>query len=615
VVGNAVAVGIAYFFAARLSLSLLTDPDGVAVFWPAAGVSAGILIAVGRQARWAVATGTMAATIIANLMGDRNIWSAIVFALANAGEAMLTAWLIERYVGPNFNLGRLSHVVGLMAAAIVSPAMSGIVGTLGFIFFHNSSADILTTWRHWFISDAIGIITVAPLAIGLASAVRDPPAQREVVVGSAALVVVAAASMILILLPLTSFKTVTPVALLFPLLLWPAARCRPAFAAAASFIVSLFIVWGITFQLGPFGDPGLSMDTRIVSAQITILSVMLCTFVSASLFFERRDHATAIETSEARLQEALKAGGVTAFDWDVRSGLSQRSANAVQMLGLGPQEALDESTFLARVHPDDRARFKELLHGLGPKNPSYKATFRYTRPDGEELWLEESAEAEFDNSGCITRLTGLTVDVSARERAERHQRILMAELDHRVKNVLAGISMIVTASRRGRDSIDEFVRTLEGRLHSKARAHALLSESRWNSVDLRQLVNEQLASYTKDAVTTSGADVMLPPAATEAVSMALHELATNAAKYGALSTPGGRVSVSWDREADENGKPRLIIVWQEFGGPPIAAESSRSGFGTKLIRELIPHEIGGTVDWTPAPEGVYCRMVIPLERA
>src|SRR5499433_934738 len=167
--GLAVAVGIAYFFAAQLSLGLLTKPDGVAVFWPAAGVSAGVLIALGRSARVPVALGAIVATLVANLMGDRTVWGASAFAVCNAIEALLTAWLIERYVGPRFTLGRLRHVLALLAAAIVATAVSGIGGTIAYVLFHNSTAPIVTTWQHWFASDAVGIITVAPLLIGLAA--------------------------------------------------------------------------------------------------------------------------------------------------------------------------------------------------------------------------------------------------------------------------------------------------------------------------------------------------------------------------------------------------------------------------------------------------------------
>src|SRR6185503_12551426 len=200
-VGLDIAVGIAYFLAARLSLFLLTKPDGVAVFWPAAGVSSGVLIALGPRALLPVIAGTMAATVTANLFGDRNILSAIVFALSNALEAGLMAALVERYFGPSFTLDRLRNVLGLLAAAIVATAISGIVGTLGFKLFHSSTASFLTIWHHWFLSDAIGIVTVAPLLIGLLSALRDPPPRHEISEGAAMLVLLLIASGIIVLLP------------------------------------------------------------------------------------------------------------------------------------------------------------------------------------------------------------------------------------------------------------------------------------------------------------------------------------------------------------------------------------------------------------------------------
>jgi integral membrane sensor domain MASE1 len=140
----ALVVGCVYTLSAQMSLALLT-PDGVAVFWPAAGVAAGTLIAGGPNARWGVAGGTMVGTIVANLLGDRNLWSSVIFAVCNAGEALLTAGLIERYFGSAFSLDRLRHVLGLVGAAIVATAVSGIGGTLGFTVFHNTTASIFVT--------------------------------------------------------------------------------------------------------------------------------------------------------------------------------------------------------------------------------------------------------------------------------------------------------------------------------------------------------------------------------------------------------------------------------------------------------------------------------------
>src|SRR5262245_366648 len=226
-IGLSIAVGVAYFAAAQLSLALLAKPDGVAVFWPAAGVSSGVLIALGRDARWPVASGVMVATIIANLTGDRNVWSATVFALCNAGEALLTARLIERYFGSGFSLDRLRNVLGLLAAAAVATAASGIGGMVSFKLFHSPTTPMWTTWQHWFASDAVGIITVAPLVIGLAKALREPPPRNEILEGVAALVALAAVmTAIVVLLPPEPWQTVRPAALLLPILLWLTARCQ-----------------------------------------------------------------------------------------------------------------------------------------------------------------------------------------------------------------------------------------------------------------------------------------------------------------------------------------------------------------------------------------------------
>jgi PAS domain S-box-containing protein len=304
-IGLAVAVGVAYFLAARLSLLLLTKPDGVAVFWPASGVAAGVLIALGPSARWPVAAGAMVATIVANVLGDRGLSSALVFALCNAGEALLTGWLIERYFGSGFSLDRLSHVLGLVAAAVVATTVSGIGGTVGFLYFHSSTSSILTTWQHWFASDALGIITVAPLIIEFAAAARLRPPRRELGEGIAALVTLLILSGFVVFLPQGFWGTVVPIALLFPMLLWLAARCHPVFPAAAAFIIAVTIVSMTTFGIGLLGNASFPIAERILAAQAGILAVSLCAFVLAALFAERHLHDAELMTSGTRLQEAL----------------------------------------------------------------------------------------------------------------------------------------------------------------------------------------------------------------------------------------------------------------------------------------------------------------------
>src|SRR5260370_15017553 len=219
-IGLGIVVGIAYFFAAQLSLALLAKPDGVALFWPAAGLSSGVLIARGRAARLPVASGVIVATIIANLVGDRIVWNAAASVLWNTGEALLTAWLVERYFGSSFTLDRLRNVLGLLAAAVVATAASGIGGMVSFKLFHSPTEPMWTTWQHWFASDAVGIITVAPLVISLAEALRNPPPRNEIIEGVAALVALAVLTVIIFFIPPATQGTVCTRPLLFSIHIW-----------------------------------------------------------------------------------------------------------------------------------------------------------------------------------------------------------------------------------------------------------------------------------------------------------------------------------------------------------------------------------------------------------
>ena len=313
---------------------MLEKPDGVAVFWPAAGVASGVLIGFGAGARWPVVAGVMAATLGANLLGDRNLPSTLFFAAANAGEAVLAAGLIQWIYGAPFDLNDLRRVLGLFVATIVGTSVSGIVGVLGFILFHTPTAPVLTVWLHWVASDGLGTITIAPLVIGLASLIRDPPARRELAEAALALSVVSAVCACLIFLPNQPWTIELAIASLSPLCVWIAARLRPVFTAAATFIWAITIVLTTTFAVGIFGDPRLSIDERILSAQATILATSFGALVLAALFTERRRHEAAILERERRLEEALRAGGVMAFDWDLSAANVRYSQNAVQILGI-----------------------------------------------------------------------------------------------------------------------------------------------------------------------------------------------------------------------------------------------------------------------------------------
>ena len=187
-IGIAVAVGVAFFLAAQLGLALLATEERVAVFWPASGIAAGSLIALGPRARVPVAAGVIAASIAANMLGDRSFLSALTFGLCNAAEALLVMWLIERWFGPAFNLDSLRRVVGFFAAAAIATATAAAGASVAMKVFGPSTAALLDVWKVWFPSGALGVVTVAPLLIGVAGALRNAPSWRELLEGTLAVV-------------------------------------------------------------------------------------------------------------------------------------------------------------------------------------------------------------------------------------------------------------------------------------------------------------------------------------------------------------------------------------------------------------------------------------------
>jgi len=194
-----------------------------------------------------------------------------------------------------------------------------------------------------------------------------------------------------------------------------------------------------------------------------------------------------------------------------------------------------------------------------------------------------------------------------RREAYEHQRMLIAELDHRVKNTLARVVAVVKHTGRKLNT-EEFIRSVEGRIQSMATAHALLSQGHWDGVGLIDLLRRQFAPYATDAnISFDGPDVILTPVETQALAIVIHEMVTNAVKFGALSSMDGSVSICWNI-----GDSELRILWLEVCGAPIVAPA-QSGYGTNVIRNLIPYELGGSVELTFRHDGLRCKIKVPLK--
>jgi len=209
------------------------------------------------------------------------------------------------------------------------------------------------------------------------------------------------------------------------------------------------------------------------------------------------------------------------------------------------------------------------------------------------------------------RAVDIHTKATERNRLEEHKNLLIRELDHRIKNMLSLISVIASRTQETTSSIPAFVTALDGRIKALTMTHELLSRRSCHGISLVDLVRQELAPYTTPSnAEIKGSDHILSANAGQVIGMVLHELATNAAKYGALSNKDGRVLVYWRQQQNERGENHLRIDWQERGGPPVVPQS-RCGYGTSVIRNLIPYELGGTVELVYSRDGVHCILEFP----
>jgi two-component system, chemotaxis family, CheB/CheR fusion protein len=279
------------------------------------------------------------------------------------------------------------------------------------------------------------------------------------------------------------------------------------------------------------------------------------------------------------------------------------------MLGYTATEAIGQpSSFLVPRGRDDEVA--EILKGIerGQRVDQYETT-RITK-DGRELGVSVGISPIRNVDGKIIGVSKVLRDVSERQRAEKHREFLMTELDHRVKNTLASVQSIAMQTARHAASIEEFREAFDRRLMALAQTHNLLSQSHWTTASLRQILTPELLPYGQPRFTISGDDVFLSPKQALALALGFHELATNAAKYGALSVPEGKVEVSWDVSPFEN-RPILELRWAESAGPVVEKPRNR-GFGSRLIERGLRSELDAQVALEFDPEGVRCVMRIPL---
>lgn len=317
-----------------------------------------------------------------------------------------------------------------------------------------------------------------------------------------------------------------------------------------------------------------------------------------------REAELALAESDARLRLAQEAAGIGTWEWQ-QDGETRLSRRMLELWGFdrdGPQPGVD--AVLARIHPDDRRRIrretKAALDG-----GVLRTECRVVRPDDagqRPIWVMLRASAQCDRPPA--RLIGIGYDVTERKQAEAEAELLAHEVEHRAKNALTVVTGLLRVTQA--ETVERFAEVMEERVRALSNTMALLGRNRFRGASFLALLEHELRPYG-DAVVLEGEDVMLPPDVAQPLSMALHELATNAAKYGALSLAGGRLRLAWWLEGRT-----LAMEWEELGGPAVAAPPEHEGFGSMLISQTFADKLGGGVEREWRREGLFCRIRLEL---
>jgi len=323
---------------------------------------------------------------------------------------------------------------------------------------------------------------------------------------------------------------------------------------------------------------------------------------------ERKHAQLEAERQQARLDLALRAGGLGLWEFDIERDVIHWDQRTRELFGVEPDAPIDYASYAARLDENDASEIRTRLEAAlrGEDGGRYSVVHRAVGRDGLTRWVRGGAQVLFSPDGRATHVLGTVQDVTEEMESHRKQALMVAELNHRVKNNLATVQSIAAQTARRATGLQQFTVDFEGRLLALARTHDVLTQNAWSGAELSVLLERELSAY-QGRVRISGPRADL--AAGQAVAMALivHELSTNASKYGALSGPNGYVEVTWSVAGG-----RLSFCWSEHSGPTVAPPAQR-GFGSRLIEKLAQGDLDGSSEATYAASGLVFRLDAPLQ--
>lgn len=326
--------------------------------------------------------------------------------------------------------------------------------------------------------------------------------------------------------------------------------------------------------------------------------------------------------AQERLTQALSAAGmVGTFDWHVQTDVFYSDAHFAEMFSVDPakgQTGTPLADYLAGIHPEDVDRVGEAVNRTLTTGERYIQEYRLLQNEKTIRWVEARGECSFGEDGKPDRFVGVVVDITNQKNAQERQRLLAREADHRVKNIFANFHSMISLSARSARNPQEMAQALRGRMDALLRAKDLIRpgimgtehESEWTTMDA--LVRTVLQPYedgSPNRIILSGPRIQVAAKAVTGLALALHETATNAVKYGALSRPNGSIRVTWDAGHDD-----FNLEWEETGGPAIDGTPQARGFGSILTERSVTSELGGKIEHDWLRTGLRLKLSVPLER-
>jgi PAS domain S-box-containing protein len=325
---------------------------------------------------------------------------------------------------------------------------------------------------------------------------------------------------------------------------------------------------------------------------------------------DRRRMAAELAEQRWRLEMAADATGLGFWEWDVVAGTVVWSVRNRELFGLRPDDEITIARYMELVHPEDRDKVREAFAGAGgkPTGGDYSLEHRIVTPQGDGRWILTNGRVFPDDAGHARLVVGTSLDITERKAAEERRSLLLGELAHRAKNGISVMMAIVAQTARGQETVEGFQDVLMARLQAMATSQDLVTAARGQPVPLTDVIGKAIAPFGERRfdLDPALAELTLPGGMAAGMGLLLHEMATNAVKYGALSNEKGRVKVAAETAADG----RAAFRWREVGGPKVAP-SGRRGFGSRLLEQVLRPQ-GGEVKFEFKPQGFHASVEFPV---